>query len=274
MTTVSEVRALLLAAGLGTRLRPLTEDWPKCLMPIGDRPLLEYWLETLHRAGIRRVLVNRHHHADAVECFLKRPRFASWVASTYERELLGTAQTLRANRAFFTSHSVLLIHADNWCQCDFEAFLRYHADQRPSHCLITMMTFDTDVPETCGIVEIDPDGVLLAFHEKIINPPGYRANAAVYLLEPAVLDWLDEQPTCTDFSTQVLPKFIGRIATWHNTGIHRDIGTLATLRRAQADPLPACYWPQADAWQGWFSTHPVHQALQAANLITNLEATP
>ena len=69
---MSEVRALLLAAGLGTRLHPLTEHWPKCLMPVGERPLLEYWLETLWRAGMREALVNLHYLPEIVECFLAR----------------------------------------------------------------------------------------------------------------------------------------------------------------------------------------------------------
>ena len=98
---LKEVRALLLTAGLGTRLRSLTDSWPKCLMPIGNRPLLEYWLETMFTVGIREVLINLHHHSKIVQEFLFRPRFEGWVQATYEKNLLGTAGTLRANRDFF-----------------------------------------------------------------------------------------------------------------------------------------------------------------------------
>ena len=63
---MSEVRALLLAGGLGTRLQPLTDEWPKCLMPIGERPLLEYWLETLFSIDVNEVIVNLHHHSKIV----------------------------------------------------------------------------------------------------------------------------------------------------------------------------------------------------------------
>jgi mannose-1-phosphate guanylyltransferase len=259
------VRALLLAAGLGIRLRPLTNEWPKCLMPIGKRPLLEYWLQTLLAADIQDVLVNTHFHAHQVKAFLAREQFATWVKSVHETELLGTAGTLRSNVDFFRGHITLLVHADNWCQCDFGAFVSYHLHQRPAHCLITMMTFDTDTPQSCGIVKTDDQGVVMAFHEKVANPPGKRANGAVYLLEPVVIEWLERHPDVVDFSTEVLPQFIGRIATWHNAGIHRDIGTLLALRAAQHDSIPEHYWPGDDVWQKNFESSPVF-----GNLISNL----
>lgn len=259
------VRALLLAAGLGLRLRPLTDEWPKCLMPVGKRPLLEYWLQTLSSEGIQDVLVNTHFHADQVKAFLARKQFATWVKSVHEKELLGTAGTLRANVDFLRGHTTLLVHADNWCQCDFGAFISYHLHERPAHCLITMMTFDTDAPQSSGIVTTDDQGVVIAFHEKVANPPGKRANAAVYLLQPHVIEWLECNPDVVDFSTEVLTRFIGRIATWHNAGIHRDIGTLPALQAAQHDPIPRHFWPGDDLWQRNFEASPVFR-----NLISSL----
>lgn len=254
-------RALLLAAGLGTRLRPLTDHWPKCLMPVGGRPLLEYWLQVLKALGIRDVLVNTHFHAEEVLKFLAREQFAGWVKSSYEVDLLGTAGTLRENIEFFRGHTTLLVHADNWTQCDLEAFLSYHFNHRPSNCLITMMTFETDSPQSCGVVGIDDRGVVSGFWEKVANPPSRRANAAIYVLEPEVLDWLAQHPEITDFSTEVLPRHIGRIATWHNAGVHRDIGTLHALRAAQRDPIPEYYWPSRDDWQARFESLPVFRAI-------------
>jgi len=260
------VKALLLAAGLGVRLRPLTDVWPKCLMPIGERPLLEYWLEILYSAKVRDVLVNLHHFAEVVESFLHRPRFADWVQPTYEAELLGTAGTLRANKDFFRGCTVLLVHADNWCQCNFADFLDYHCHRRSPECAITMMTFESQTPETCGIVETDTEGIVFAFHEKPKIPPGNRANAAVYLLEPEVLDWIEENPDISDFSTEVLPHFMGRITTWHNTGIHRDIGAVSMLLQAQSDPRPPAFWPQTDSWQRDFLGQPIHHEI--ARIVT------
>jgi mannose-1-phosphate guanylyltransferase len=217
-------------------------------MPIGGRPLLEYWLQTLKQVDIREVLVNTHFHADKVHQFLAREHFSGWVKAVHEEELKGTAGTVQANINFFRGHTMLLIHADNWCQCDFSAFVRYHLHQRPSHCPLTMMTFNTDVPQSCGIVETDNQGVVKAFYEKVANPPSRCANAAVYILEPEVLDWMERHTELNDFSTEVLPHYVGRIATWHNAGVHRDIGTIVALRAAQFDPMPEPYWPRHDEW--------------------------
>ncbi len=264
MKRFPEVRAMLLAAGLGTRLMPLTEKWPKCLMPIGERPLLEHWLETLYSLNISNVLVNLYHHHEIVRKYLNRPRFEKWVESTFEENLLGTAGTLRANNEFFQDCTTLLIHADNWCQCDFAEFLNFHHNLRPKHCSITMMTFESPTPETCGIVETDAEGVVCTFHEKTNNPQGNQANGAVYLLAPEVLKWVDDHPGINDFSTGVLLHFMGKIATWNNPGIHRDIGALPMLKLAQSDPQPKSCWPEKDTWQIEFLSNPIHQQIAQA----------
>jgi mannose-1-phosphate guanylyltransferase len=210
---------------------------------------------------VSEVLVNLQHHFEIVQEFLNRPRFKNWVSSVYEETLLGTAGTLKANRDFFNDCTTLLVHADNWCQCNFTNFLNYHRKHRPKDCSITMMTFESPTPETCGIVEIDDDGVVLAFHEKSNNPPGNQANGAVYLLEPVVIEWILENPSISDFSTEVLTHFIGRIATWHNQGIHRDIGALQMLKLSQSDPKPTSCWPETDTWGEKFLSNKIHQQL-------------
>ena len=196
MSKEKSIRALLLASGVGSRLKPLTDEWPKCLMPIGNRPLLEYWLENLFSLNVKKVLVNLHHHSDIVIKFLKRPRFKHWVDSIYEENLLGTAGTLRANSSYFEHCTTLLIHADNWCQCNFSDFIAYHKLHRNNETVMTMMTFQTQSPETCGIVETNDKGIVLDFHEKVKNPPGNYANGAVYLLEREVIEWIKSNPFC------------------------------------------------------------------------------
>jgi mannose-1-phosphate guanylyltransferase len=258
---MTQIKALLLAAGKGSRLKPFTNDWPKCLMPIGNRPLLEYWLQTLHNVGIKKVFINLHHHSEKVKEFLLMPQFYGWVNTIYEENLLGTAGTLQLNKSLFKNCKTLLIYSDNWCQCDFSAFINYHENLRPRYCPITMMTFQTNTPNTCGIVETDSKGVIKYFHEKIKNPPGNIANGAVYILEPEVICWLEKQPTLNDFSTEVIPQFLGRIATWHNNTIHRDIGHISMLKMAQSDPIPGALWPESDQWHEEFMKLPIHKQI-------------
>jgi mannose-1-phosphate guanylyltransferase len=253
------MKALLLAAGLGTRLKPLTDIWPKCLMPIRGRPLLEYWLGILHNSGINDVLVNTHYFSKYVEEFLGQSHFSNWVSSVYEIELLGTAGTIRNNIDFCKDSTILLAHADNWTCCDFSDFLQYHHNKRPKGTVMTMMTFTCPNPSTCGIVELDCNGVVVEFHEKVKNPPSKLANAAVYLIEPEVVEWIKKHSKVTDFSTEVLPQFVGKIATWENQKIHRDIGTIEMLREAQIDECEPLIWGGNNLWQQNFLNNPIHK---------------
>jgi mannose-1-phosphate guanylyltransferase len=229
------LRALLLAAGLGTRLRPLTDTVPKCLVEINGRPLLDYWIELLSEGGITDILINLHHLPEAVLAYVKRCRYPVHITTVYEETLLGTAGTLLKNRAFFGDEPVMMIHADNLSSFDIRAFMqRYH--DRPEGVEITMMTFHTDNPRSCGVVEIDGDGVVRAFHEKVENPPGNLANAAVYILAPNLMVFVRGLGKETvDFSTEVLPRFIGRINSFHNEIYHRDIGTMDSLALARVE---------------------------------------
>ena len=252
------IKALLLAAGFGTRLKPLTDIWPKCLMPIQGRPLLEYWLGILQNSGIDNVLVNTHYLSKHVERFLSQSHFSNWVKSVYEDNLFGTAGTIRNNIDFFENSTILLAHADNWTCCDFSDFLHYHHNKRSKDTVMTMMTFTCSNPSECGIVELNSDGVVVEFHEKVQNPPGKLANAAVYLIESEVIEWIVNNPKVTDFSTEVLPQFVGKIATWENEKIHRDIGTVEMLREAQTDECERPVWGINNLWQQNFLDNPIH----------------
>jgi len=225
----------LLAAGLGTRLRPLTNTTPKCLVPVLGKPLLAYWLDLLLPAGIERVLINTHHLANAVETFVGGTRWREQTTLAHERELLGTGGTVLRNREFFGRRAFMVVHADNLSQFDVRAFIARH-EARPRQSAMTMMTFDTDAPRTCGIVVLDDKGLVREMHEKVPDPPGRRANAAVYIFEPEVVDFIASlgRPV-VDLSTEVLPHFMGRISTFHNNRYHRDLGSPESLKRAEAE---------------------------------------
>jgi mannose-1-phosphate guanylyltransferase len=229
------LRALLLAAGLGTRLRPLTDTIPKCLVPVRGRPLLGHWFELLFRGGVEGALVNTHYHAAAVKAFVAGSPWRDRVTLVHEPELLGTGGTVLRNREWFGREAFMVAHADNLSVFPVHEFIVAHRN-RPAGAALTMMTFDTDAPRNCGIVELDARGLVQHFHEKVADPPGTRANGAVYIVEPEVVDFLRALGRdIIDLSTEVIPHFLGRIATYHNTGYHRDIGTLESLRKAEAE---------------------------------------
>jgi len=229
------VRALLLAAGLGTRLWPITEHVPKCLVPIHGKPLLAYWLDLLFAEGIEQALINTHHLPEAVRDFVSSSPWHKRVTLVHENYLLGTAGTILKNRSFFEEEPFMVAHADNLTLFDVDSFIERH-EGRPQNVLITMMTYRTDMPRACGIVEEDDSGVVTAFHEKVPNPPGNKANAAVYVFEPEIINFLAGlNKEFIDLSTEVIPHFVGRICTFHNSTYHRDIGTPESLRQAEAE---------------------------------------
>lgn len=243
------MRALLLAAGLGTRLRPLTDVLPKCLVPIHGRPLLDYWLESLVSNGVREVLVNTHYLAPLVVEFLNGSTWKQYVTIVYEERLLGTGGTILANRDFFHNETFLVAHADNLTIFNMLDFAESH-QCRPAGTELTMMLFESGDPRSCGIVELDKRGVVQAFHEKTSSPPGNLANAAVYILEPSVVDLIATIDKAeVDLSTEVIPQLMGRIYTYRNSIYHRDIGTLASWSEANDDfPSIPANRQNSEAW--------------------------
>jgi mannose-1-phosphate guanylyltransferase len=229
------LRALLLAAGFGTRLRPLTDQTPKCLVKIDEKPLLSYWFDLLTSSSIDKILVNTHYLPEKVESFIKNASCVSKISIVFEEILLGTGGTILKNRDFFKKDSFLVAHADNLTLFNVEDFIAAHRNRHHS-VDITMMTFDTDTPESCGIIETDANGIVLKFHEKVKNPPGHKANAAVYIFEPVIFEFLEKLGKHSiDLSTEVLPFFMGKIQIFHNSKYHRDIGTIESLRLANEE---------------------------------------
>lgn len=229
------MRALLLAGGMGTRLRPITDTVPKCLVPIAGRPLLGLWLDAVFRGGVEQAVVNTHYLSAAVEAFMAGSRWRDRVTLFHERELLGTGGTLKATAHLLGPAPWLVLHADNLSDLDVAGFRAAH-EARPEGTVMTMALFRTDSPRSCGIVELDSEGRVVDFHEKVENPPGNLANAAAYIMEAEVLDLVEARGRpFVDLSTEILPALMGRIATYTIEGYHRDIGTSEALAAAERD---------------------------------------
>ncbi len=228
------VSAVLLAAGFGTRLRPLTDHVPKCLVPIAGRPLLDYWFDRLEEAGIRDVLINTHHHADQVEAHVARvsARGPLSVVTTHEPKLLGSAGTVTANRDFVQSgDDCLIIYADNLSDVDLAALVAAH---RAHDDPITMTLFHAPRPEQCGIAQLDGSARIVGFVEKPTNPTSDLANAGVYALAGTAFHEIADM-NAFDLATDAIAAFIGRMRGWIWEGYHRDMGTHEALRQAEID---------------------------------------
>jgi mannose-1-phosphate guanylyltransferase len=224
-------KALLLAAGLGTRLRPLTDTAPKCLVDIAGRPLLDYWFDALKDAGIRDVLVNTHHLPDPVRRFIaEKNRQGFRAVETFEAKLLGSAGTIAAKASWADdADDVVIVYSDNLSDVNVAQLLATHHRHGDP---FTMMLFHAPNPRACGISELDTGGRVIAFEEKPAAPKSDLANAGVYVVTAEA--WREiAGMNAFDMGFDVLPRFIGRMRGHVHEGYHRDIGDLASLDAAR-----------------------------------------
>jgi mannose-1-phosphate guanylyltransferase len=224
--------ALLLAAGYGSRLKPLTNHTPKCLVTIGGVPLLEIWIKFLMANGISNIIVNSHYLHEQVADLCKK--YEDIVTVAYEESLLGSVGTLHRNKKYLEKR-ILLIHADNFSVFSASEFVGMF-ESRENGVLGTMMTFTTDDPKNCGVVETNERNILTKYYQKVDEPPTNCANAAVFLLDEAIHSFIE--PTSDhDFCADVVPRLIGKLNLYHNSVYHRDIGTIKSLRQANEDVM-------------------------------------
>jgi mannose-1-phosphate guanylyltransferase len=220
------MHALLLAAGMGTRLRPLTDHLPKCLAPIRDRPLLAIWLDALFSdERIERVLVNTHYLPGAVRAFVASSPWRERIDLTHEETLLGTAGTILANRSYFGEAPFFVAHADNLTDADPGRLIDAHLSGRDAF-LLTLLAFRTLAPRSCGILEVDNKHRVTGFHEKVADPPGNLANGAVYVFAPEILGRIASLGhPIVDLSTEIVPGLLPRVQAVEHSGFFMDIGT-------------------------------------------------
>ncbi len=226
--TESTLKALILAAGNGTRLRPLTETIPKCLLPIAGVPLLSVWLELCAKHGITEALVNTHSNSAAVDEFISKYRGPITITVSNEPSLLGSGGTLYSNRRFFEGDAVFwILYADVLTNADLGLMLAHHHRlAQPA----TIGLYEVPNPRECGIVEVDSEGIVRSFVEK---PPQPRGNLAFSGIMLATGELLKELPRdVRDIGFDVLPLFVNRMAGYRIKEFVMDIGTLEAYKTA------------------------------------------
>ena len=234
MRSAKRTKALLLAGGLGTRLRPLTDELPKCLAPIAGRPLLDYWIDRLDEAGISLARINTHAHAGQVRDYIAgvNERGGARLVESHEPELLGSAGTVAANADLADDADVILIvYADNLSDVDLGSFIRFHEGHDAP---FSMMLFRAPNPRACGIAELDGEARIVSFVEKPENPSSDLANAGLYAVDAEAYREMASLKAF-DLGFEVLPRFTGRMRGWLWGGYHLDIGNHAALEQARRD---------------------------------------
>jgi NDP-sugar pyrophosphorylase family protein len=201
------MKAMLLAAGRGERLRPLTDTTPKCMLPFEGKPLLEHWMDKLHSFGIRDVVINVHHLAEMIVDHLgSGERWDMHIQYSRERELLGTSGALRQVKSLFEDERFLVIYADNQSTCGLHEIVGFHG-RRDS--VATMAACWIEDPRSCGIVGFDAQGRIERFLEKPTAEQvfSHYINAGIYVFTPQIFDYIPANGV-SDFSRDVFPRML------------------------------------------------------------------
>lgn len=200
------MKAMVLAAGLGTRLRPLTEDKPKCLVPLAGRPLIGWTLEWLRRAGVTECVINLHYLPEKVQQYVgDGSGYGLRVTYSYEPELLGTAGAVNKVASFFDT-PFYVIYSDNFSQWDIRK-LKFEYERNNSIGTVAVH-WREDVTQS-GMVEFDQNNRILRLVEKP-KPEGvtsHYVNAGFYYLNPRVFNYIPEGKPC-DFAFNVFPEML------------------------------------------------------------------
>jgi mannose-1-phosphate guanylyltransferase len=233
------MKAMLLGAGLGTRLRPITYELPKPLVPVLGRPVMDYILRLLARHGFDDVVANLHYFPDLIrERYGDGSDYGVRLTYSLEEELLGTAGGVRNVRAHFGDQTFLIISGDALTDIDLGALWERH---REAGGIGTLALKRVDDPSQIGVAIIGEDGRIQAFQEK---PDPAEAlsdlgSCGIYVFEPEIFDYFPERDF-VDWAQDVFPVLLERDVPLYGHEIDRywnDVGSLDEYRRGNFDAL-------------------------------------
>jgi mannose-1-phosphate guanylyltransferase/mannose-1-phosphate guanylyltransferase/phosphomannomutase len=225
---------MVLAAGLGTRLRPLTYEITKPMVPVLDRPVMAHVVDLLDRHGFAEAVANLHYFPDSI-----RDYFGDRLEYRFEEELLGTAGGVRNCADFFGDDSFLVISGDALTDMDLTRFVARHRETGGVATLAVKRVSDT---REYGVVLHDAEGRITGFQEKPAPEEALSdlGNCGIYLFRPEIFDYFPDRPF-VDWAHDVYPTLLANDVPFH---IHEigdeywnDVGSLAELRQGTFDAL-------------------------------------
>jgi mannose-1-phosphate guanylyltransferase len=227
------MKAMVLAAGLGTRLRPLTYEITKPMVPVLDRPVMEHILDLLERHSFDGVIANLHYFPETI-----REHFGQRISYRFEEQLLGTAGGVRACAEFFGDEPFLVISGDALTDIDLTAFAARHRETGGIATLAVKQVPDT---REYGVVLHDREGRITGFQEKPKPDEALSdlGNCGIYTFEPAIFDYFPDRPF-VDWAKDVFPALLENDVPFHIHEVREywnDVGSLAELRQGTFDAL-------------------------------------
>jgi mannose-1-phosphate guanylyltransferase len=245
------MRAMILAAGLGTRLRPITYEMPKPMVPVLNRPVMEHIVELLARHGFGEVIANLHWFPELIRArFGDGSKFGIELSYSEEEQLLGTAGGVR-NAADFLGDDFLIISGDALTDIDLAAMREFHESHDGIATLATRRVADTS---EFGVVVTGEDGRVQGFQEKPDPAEALSdlANCGIYMFKAEIFDYFlpegerskvakpDDPPGFNDWATDVLPALLDNDVPFYSHEVDaywNDIGNLEELRQGNLDAL-------------------------------------
>ena len=233
------MRVMIMAAGIGTRLRPLTDIMPKPMAPIANKPALYHILRLLHAHGFREVVINLHHLPDQIrDYFGDGTGMGMRIVYSYERELLGTAGGVKSNAGFLGGDTFLVMSGDALTDIDLTGLVAAH---RRYGSIATMAVKEVSDPSLYGVVMADDEDRVVGFQEKPTREEARSrlCNCGIYVFEPAILDEIPEGQF-DDFGKRVFPDLLRKGVPFHAHSIGAywsDVGNLGEYMHGNGDAL-------------------------------------
>jgi mannose-1-phosphate guanylyltransferase len=224
---------MVLAAGLGTRLRPLTYEITKPMVPVLDRPVMAHIVDLLDRHGFEQVIANLHYFPDSIRAY-----FGERLCYRFEEELLGTAGGVRGCAEFFGEEPFLVISGDALTDIDLRALAERHVQ---SAGVATLAVKRVDDTREYGVVLHDRDGRITGFQEKPAPEEALSnlGNCGIYMFSPSIFDYFPQRPF-VDWAQDVFPVLLDNDVPFHIHEIDEywnDVGSLGELRQGTFDAL-------------------------------------
>ncbi len=215
------MKAIILAAGKGTRLGKLTQNTPKCLLPVGNKSMLEHWFSILNRHNINEVLINTHHLADKVVSHCaKSISTGIKITFSYEKELLGTAKTINTNRNFVKDdRHFLIVYADTWMNIDLHKMLKV---QKRHQGIGTIGLYRPEDLKDQGVVKVEGRKIT-DIEEKSKSPKGKHAFAGIMIGIQTMFRFYND--SMTDLVRDWLPVIKDGLNPFFIDEMVYDIGT-------------------------------------------------